>query len=200
MPGQRTEDGQIEAAALLTFDQFQEDQILAMEYNHHGDGKRNGIRILDPPDKMSDRVLQYYREGGSNHRAMNTSRWTKGHDTRPKRDCVVKGSVYGANQKSKHVPTSFWDAHAAPTVPPLACEGGSTSVDSRRSEPAAVCPTNRSLELIELRVGVLPLSVRGTAVIGRCTTPNVPPFCRRALLPGRYRSKWAHSNSASRLA
>ncbi len=59
--GKRTQDGQIEAGALLTFDQFQEDQILAMEYNQHGDRKRNGIRILDRPDEMSDRVLEFYR-------------------------------------------------------------------------------------------------------------------------------------------
>ena len=36
----------------------------------------------------------------------------------------IKGSIDGSIQKSKGLPTSFWDAPAWPTVRPLACGGG----------------------------------------------------------------------------
>jgi len=59
--GQRKEDGTVEAGAILTFDQFEEDQVLALEYAHRGSLKRNGIKIMDRPDEMSDKVKELYR-------------------------------------------------------------------------------------------------------------------------------------------
>ena len=58
--GRRESDGQVNAGGILTFDQFQEDQVMTVEYAHHGDRKRNGIKIIDRPDTMSERVKQLY--------------------------------------------------------------------------------------------------------------------------------------------
>jgi len=59
--------GGFEAGGLLTFDQFREDQVMTLEYAHDPSGKRNGLRILDRPDQISEQVLKYYRaiEGAS---------------------------------------------------------------------------------------------------------------------------------------
>jgi hypothetical protein len=59
--GRRGADGQAEAGGILTFDQFRDDQIMALEYDQVGGKKRNGMTIADRPDKMSDRVLAFYR-------------------------------------------------------------------------------------------------------------------------------------------
>ena len=49
----RDKDGKIDAYALLTMDQFKSDQVVALEYDHLGDQKRQGLTINDRPDVMS---------------------------------------------------------------------------------------------------------------------------------------------------
>lgn len=59
--GTKGPDGKISAGAILTFDQYRNDQIMAMEYYHQGDRKRQGLTIQDRPDTLSDLVKQAYR-------------------------------------------------------------------------------------------------------------------------------------------
>ncbi len=59
--GRRKPDGQIEAGGILTFDQYRNDQIMALEYEHDGGKKRNGITFIDRPDALSARVVAFYR-------------------------------------------------------------------------------------------------------------------------------------------
>jgi hypothetical protein len=55
-----TTDG-VQAGGILTFDQFDNDQILSLSYDQSGDQKRQGLTIQDRPDTLSDRVLAAYR-------------------------------------------------------------------------------------------------------------------------------------------
>ena len=55
-----TADG-VQAGAILTFDQFDNDQIVALSYDQSGDQKRQGLTIQDRPDTLSDRVKEAYR-------------------------------------------------------------------------------------------------------------------------------------------
>ena len=57
---QDTVDG-VQAGAILTFDQFRNDQIVALSYDQNGDEKRQGLTIQDRPDTLSDRVKEAYR-------------------------------------------------------------------------------------------------------------------------------------------
>jgi len=59
--GTRDQDGQIQAGAILTFDQYQNDQIVALQYDHSGNRKRQGLTIQERPDSMSDLVKEAYR-------------------------------------------------------------------------------------------------------------------------------------------
>jgi len=58
--GTKRADGTIDAGGILTFDQYQNDQIVAIEYSHQGAWKRNGITIQDRPDSLSPLVLEMY--------------------------------------------------------------------------------------------------------------------------------------------
>lgn len=58
--GKRTEDGEISAGAILTFDQYREDQIMALRYSHHGDEKSTGMTITDRPDELGEHVAAFY--------------------------------------------------------------------------------------------------------------------------------------------
>jgi hypothetical protein len=60
--GKKDEDGKIQAGAMLTFDQYAEDQIMTLEYAHRGDQKRNGLLIMDRPDEMGENMLAFYRQ------------------------------------------------------------------------------------------------------------------------------------------
>jgi hypothetical protein len=51
--GKRDEDGKIAAASLLTMDQFKNDEVIRLVYDHLGDQKRQGLVISDRPDTMS---------------------------------------------------------------------------------------------------------------------------------------------------
>lgn len=59
--GKKDDDGVIEAGAMLTFDQYAEDQIMAIEYAQRGSEKRNGILIMDRPDEMGENMAAFYR-------------------------------------------------------------------------------------------------------------------------------------------
>lgn len=63
--GKRDKDGKIDAGALLTFDQFKNDQVVALEYDHIGDQKRQGLTISDRPDTMSDQAKELMRALGN---------------------------------------------------------------------------------------------------------------------------------------
>lgn len=53
--------GNIQAGAILTFDQYQNDQIVALEYGQSGTQKRQGLTIQERPDTLTDRVKDFYR-------------------------------------------------------------------------------------------------------------------------------------------
>jgi hypothetical protein len=59
--GTRDQDGNIQAGAILTFDQYQNDQIVALEYDHSGDRKQQGLTIQERPDTLTDLVREAYR-------------------------------------------------------------------------------------------------------------------------------------------
>ncbi len=59
--GTRDADGQIHAGAILTFDQYQNDQIVALQYEHLGARKRQGLTIQERPDTLSDLVKEAFR-------------------------------------------------------------------------------------------------------------------------------------------
>jgi hypothetical protein len=51
--GKRDKDGKIDAASLLTMDQFKNDEVIRLVYDHQGDQKRQGLIISDRPDTLS---------------------------------------------------------------------------------------------------------------------------------------------------
>ncbi|MBK5096354.1 MAG: hypothetical protein JJE01_01140 [Gemmatimonadetes bacterium] len=53
--------GGIQAGAILTFDQYGNDQIVALSYDHDGGRKRQGLTIQERPDTLSDLVKEAYR-------------------------------------------------------------------------------------------------------------------------------------------
>jgi hypothetical protein len=59
--GRKDDDGNIQAGAILTFDQYGEDQIMALQYSHRGDSKRNGLTITDRPDELGENLARFYR-------------------------------------------------------------------------------------------------------------------------------------------
>lgn len=62
--GKRDKDGKIDAWSLLTMDQFKSDQIVALEYDHIGDKKREGLTINDRPDTLSPQAEEVIRALG----------------------------------------------------------------------------------------------------------------------------------------
>lgn len=59
--GKKDENGVIEAGAVLTFDQYAEDQIMAIQYAHRGDAKSTGLTISDRPDELGENLAAFYR-------------------------------------------------------------------------------------------------------------------------------------------
>jgi len=59
--GTRDSVGNIQAGAILTFDQYRNDQVIALEYGHSGARKHQGLTIQERPDTLSDRVKEFYR-------------------------------------------------------------------------------------------------------------------------------------------
>jgi len=51
--GKRNQDGKIDAASLLTMDQFKSDEVIRLVYDHEGDQKRQGLLVNDRPDTLS---------------------------------------------------------------------------------------------------------------------------------------------------
>lgn len=51
--GKRDKDGKIDAASLLTMDQFKNDEVIRLVYDQQGDQKRQGLIISDRPDALS---------------------------------------------------------------------------------------------------------------------------------------------------
>lgn len=59
--GTRDENGNIRAGGILTFDQYRNDQVIALEYAHQGDRKQQGLTIQERPDTLSDLLKEAYR-------------------------------------------------------------------------------------------------------------------------------------------
>ena len=59
--GTKDADGQIQAGAILTFDQYKNDQIVALQYDQSGARKRQGLTIQERPDTLSDILKEAYR-------------------------------------------------------------------------------------------------------------------------------------------
>ena len=59
--GKRDTAGAVDAGAILTFDQFGNDQIVALSYDQDGGRRRQGLTIQDRPDSLTDRLKEAYR-------------------------------------------------------------------------------------------------------------------------------------------
>jgi hypothetical protein len=59
--GSRNKEGKIDGGSILTFDQYKNDQVVSLGYDHNGDEKRLGLIVNDRPDNMSDLVKEAYR-------------------------------------------------------------------------------------------------------------------------------------------
>ena len=57
----RMKDGKPSAGATLTMDQFHEDQVVALQYDHNGTSKRLGLTIAERPDTMGPELAELYR-------------------------------------------------------------------------------------------------------------------------------------------
>jgi len=60
--GKKDDDGKIQAGAILTFDQYADDQIMTLQYAHSGNQKRNGLMIMDRPDEMGENLAAFYKQ------------------------------------------------------------------------------------------------------------------------------------------
>ena len=60
--GRRDSTGAATAGGILTFDQFQNDQVMALQYAQRGERKTTGMTISDRPDTLPDIVKRAYRE------------------------------------------------------------------------------------------------------------------------------------------
>jgi len=63
--GRRNEAGEVEAGGLLTFDQYDDDQIMRLQYEQLGGQKSNGVVFAERPDEKSERVLAFYQAFGA---------------------------------------------------------------------------------------------------------------------------------------
>lgn len=54
------EDGRIQAGGILTFDQYRNDQIVALQYSQDGDQKSQGLTIQERPDTLSNLLKEAY--------------------------------------------------------------------------------------------------------------------------------------------
>lgn len=59
--GRTDETGKVQAGAILTFDQYGEDQIMAIRYSQDGDVKENGMTLTDRPNEMGENMAKFYR-------------------------------------------------------------------------------------------------------------------------------------------
>ena len=62
--GKRDKDGKIDAASLLTMDQFKSDEVIRLVYDQLGDQKRQGLLVNDRPDTLSPQAEKLMRELG----------------------------------------------------------------------------------------------------------------------------------------
>jgi hypothetical protein len=53
--GRRRPDGSVDAYAVLTMDQFKEDEVVRLSYSQSGKRKRHGLAISDMPDTVTER-------------------------------------------------------------------------------------------------------------------------------------------------
>jgi hypothetical protein len=58
--GDRT-NGEVSAGAALTMDQYDDDQIVSLQYNQQGTTRSQGLTFVDRPDSLGPVVLGYYR-------------------------------------------------------------------------------------------------------------------------------------------
>lgn len=59
--GRKSADGQVSAGGILTMDQYNNDQIVALEYDQEGHRKQQGLTIKDRPDSLGPELLTLYR-------------------------------------------------------------------------------------------------------------------------------------------
>lgn len=60
--GKRDENGKIDAASLLTMDQFRSDELIRLVYDQQGDQKRQGLVINDRPDALSPQAEKLLKD------------------------------------------------------------------------------------------------------------------------------------------
>ena len=63
--GRRDENGTINAASILTMDQFKSDEVIRLVYDQQGDQKRQGLLISDRPDVLSPQAEKLLSELGT---------------------------------------------------------------------------------------------------------------------------------------
>lgn len=70
--GRRDENGKIDAATLLTMDQFKSDEVIRLVYDQQGDQKRQGLVINDRPDTLSPQAEKLLKDLGAALRSAKT--------------------------------------------------------------------------------------------------------------------------------
>ena len=58
--GHQAKDGPISAGAILTMDQYNDDQIVALQYSQRGLQKQQGLTFFDRPDTMGPALRTLY--------------------------------------------------------------------------------------------------------------------------------------------
>lgn len=60
--GRRLPDGRISASGTLTMDQYDDDQIVALQYTQEGLRRQQGLTVMDRPDSLTRETLAYYQK------------------------------------------------------------------------------------------------------------------------------------------
>jgi hypothetical protein len=104
--GTRDKDGRIDEGAVLTFDQYRSDQIVALDYDHHGDQKRQGLVIADRPDTMNPLVREFYQALNSAKSSAEAESIKKDYLSRiPARDFVARRLFAGRDKEGSSLVT-----------------------------------------------------------------------------------------------
>jgi len=104
--GNNDKDGKIDAWSLMTFDQYQNDQIVVLDYDHQGDRKRYGLTINDRPDILSAQVEEYFRLLRSAKSPAETESIKREYGSRiPARDIVARRLFAGRDVEGSSLVT-----------------------------------------------------------------------------------------------
>ncbi|HEX6189271.1 MAG TPA: hypothetical protein VFZ40_14420 [Pyrinomonadaceae bacterium] len=104
--GKQDKDGTIDAWSLMTFDQYKNDQIVVLDYDHKGDRKRYGLTINERPDTLSAQVEEYFQLLRTAKSASETESIKREYGSRiPARDIVARRLFAGRDLEGSSLVT-----------------------------------------------------------------------------------------------